>query len=73
MVMRFADIAIAWQYVRLCQALGFMPTQGRDGRYYTVRTYHPNRASRRFLTAKWADASCVVYGDGDERQLKFKL
>jgi hypothetical protein len=72
MIMRFADTKLAWQYVHLCGSLGFKPIQGRDGRWFTVSTMHPNRASRRFLIQKWANQSCVVYESAtrrDRRQL----
>jgi hypothetical protein len=70
MVMRFADLKLAWAYVHLAAAMGFKPIQGKEGRYYTVRTFHPNRASRRLLTQKWARQSCVVYEARRERQLQ---
>jgi hypothetical protein len=62
MMMRFANIGLAWEYVHFCKANGFLASQGRDGKYYTVTTIHDSRASKRQLTAKWAEQSCQDHG-----------
>jgi hypothetical protein len=70
MMLRFANMGLAWEYVHLCKSLGFNPSQGRDGRFYTVTTIHDSRASKRQLTQKWAELTLEDHGPRRGRQLE---